>query len=213
MQQADLFLALQTVWKQVNEEESVNYLKNCISKPELSGITKICVPSPKTFDVNEIPEWAEGTEIDRKAFDSIIHLDLGIFLLHKGDCHGAVAQFEQQNIPVENFPFYKISKAKLEGYLRAVGLLKTFDQSLEDKKVLPRSLDHEKLVEMTIAIKKGQTAKLRKMKGLVLEGSSAKVSDRLNPERKDKEDGVFVVSGNKNFIWRHFLLCITDTVV
>jgi len=200
-QQADQFVV-----KQLNEEDAVNYLRSSFTKPELLGLKTICVPSSKAFDVEQTPKWNEGTEIDRISFDSMIHLDLGVFLLYKGDTPNAILHFEKQRIPLENFPFLKISKPKLEGYLRAVGLLTTFDQTLENNKVLTRNLDYDKLVEMTIALKRGQTTKLKKMKGFTIDGVVPnRVSEKLNPEKRDREDGTYVIPGMYKKEYNNFI--------
>jgi len=150
------------------------------------------IPNTKTFEVEQKVDWSRGNEIDQSTFYSMIHLDLGIFLLHKGNSLEAVVQFQKQSIPVENFPYLKITKYKLDGYLRAVGLLTTFDQKLEDNKIIPRSLDHDRMLEIAKLVKKGQTFKLKKLiKNLHLDPAPPRSHDRLSSDSKDKEDFLF----------------------
>lgn len=187
-------MALEGVWKDLNVDDSINYLRACLSKQELGSARKLIIPNAKTFDVEQSPAWSVGVEIDKRSFESMMHLDLGVFLLHKGSSAESVVHFQKQEIPVENFPFLSISKSKLDGYLRAVGLLTTFDQGLEDSKVIPRSLDHGKVLELSLSMRKGLNPKLKKLLNVKLDPPT-KGQDRLAADQKDNEEGAFIIPG------------------
>lgn len=195
-QQADQIIALENVWKDLNVDESVTYLQTCLSNPQLASAIKIIIPNTETFAVDQTPAWDVGVEIPKSSFESIIHLDLGIFLLHKGSSAEALVHFQQQQMPLENFPFLKISKRKMEGYLRSVGLLTTFDQTLEDSKVTPRSLDHAKMLESALSVRKGLSPRLKKLLNVKLDPPALpRGQDRLNPDQRDTEEGAFIIPG------------------
>lgn len=166
-----------------------------MTKTELSSVRKIVIPTPKTFETEGKPDWSVGFETGKSDFESIIHLELGIFLLYKGATADSIIHFQKQRIPLENFPFLKISKVKLEGYLRAVGLLTTFDQTLEDSKVIPRSLDHPKMLEVSLVLRKGLNPKLKKLLNVKLDPPPSKTQDRINADQRDNEEGAFIIPG------------------
>ncbi|CAG7830328.1 unnamed protein product, partial [Allacma fusca] len=141
----------ETIVKTLNPETSVKFLLDAL---ESTSKKSILIPSVDTF-AGTVPNWSLGNEINVEAFKSMIHVDLGVYLLYEGKNDEAKKHFKAQNLPVENFPYFKISEAKLDGFLASVGLKK-----VERKPILLPNLVQSTTLEISKWLQLGHWEKI-----------------------------------------------------
>jgi len=79
-------------------------------------------------------------------FRSIIHFDIGLYFFYKGQPQNAVPHFQQQSLPTEDFPYLRVTRKRLDGYLKGLGLLTLDKKSQDMESTEPRFLQIEKLL-------------------------------------------------------------------
>ncbi len=174
----------ESVLRSLTPEESSFELKALLAKDWDSDKKPVLIPTPETF-ARDIPDFTIGLVTSVKSIFSMIHLDIGIYLLYKGQLHDAIEHFVHQELPLKDFPYLRMTKEKLDGYLNAVGLL-----------VPVRCEDHLDLgdcqmVQIAKQVRKGNFSKLKGMLDLDLEGAVEDDStDKiLDPEFMDEDKG------------------------
>ena len=136
----------------------MEFLENVLKS--LDAPSKILIPTVETFSGTE-PDWSVGNEIESRLFSSMLHLDLGIYLLYEGSREDAAEHLKSQKIPTENFPYLKISPKKLEGFLAAVGAFEVLPANRNEMGT--PCLDHEKTAEIARLLLEGDYKKIVSM--------------------------------------------------
>jgi len=174
----------ETVLISLNPDESVSELENLLESQQESEKKPVFIPTPETFSRDK-PNFSIGAATTSTAFASLIHLDIGIYLLYKGQLTEAVPHFVKQELPLENFPYLRITKEKLDGYLKALGLQRHPEVESENQ-----DIGDCKIVQVGKLVRKGDFEKLNEMLNLDL------VVDRtlqkaLEPDRIDQDEGQY----------------------
>ena len=187
----------ESVLRALTPEESVAELKGLLTK-DLEQC-QIFIPTPETF-LREKPNFSIGVATNLKTFASMIHLDIGIYLLYKGQLTEAIEHFVEQKLPLENFPYLKITKEKLDGYLKALGLLIPTSNHLNDF-----DLGECKMVKIGKLVRKGSYGKLKRMLNLdlVIEDN---VHKALESEFIDQDEGEEWQCDNQSKIYLNYNL-------
>ena len=102
-------------------EKSVSELMKVLEEISAGENISVLVPTPETFKTEE-PNFSIGHYTSSKSFCSMIHLDMGIYFLYKGQTMESIQHFVKQEFPLENFPYLRITPEKLNGYMRALEL-------------------------------------------------------------------------------------------
>lgn len=105
----------------------------------------VLVPTIESF-VKDNVNPSLCVPISSDLFNSIIHLDVGVYYFYKGQLENAITHFQQQTIPTENFPYLKITQEKLNGYLKGLGLQRLENQSEQLEPLEPETVRIAKLV-------------------------------------------------------------------
>lgn len=185
---------IETVIKQLNEEESAQYLKNFFGPQSVFTKCKdFKVPSFDTFSDEKMPDWSLGTTMARTVFESLVHFELSVYWLYKGHISDASHHFKSQKSKPEQYgPYLKISAVKMDGFKKALGLGPA--TATESSYTIP-TLDIANVAEMAKLMRKGNISKL---KGMMTGGENEGTKNslpRLNAEKIENYEASLLTTG------------------
>lgn len=191
-------LNVETVIKQLNEEESAQYLKNFFgSQSVFAKVKDFKVPNFDTFGDEKMPDWSIGTTMTRTVFESLVHFELSVYWLYKGVIADASHHFKSQKSKSEQYsPYLKISNTKMDGFKKALGIGPSGAPKVENVYKTP-SLNYNTVAEMAKLMRKGQVAKLKTMIAPTDDsGAPAKKLQKLSVDKIENYEGSLLNTGN-----------------
>lgn len=188
-------LNIEAVIKQLNEDESSQYLKSLFNtRSVFAKVKDFKVPNFGTFNNEKDPDWSSGATMARITFESLVHFELSVYWLYKGSLSEASHHFKSQKSKPEQYsPYLKITSVKMDGYRKALGLQGQTAGKIE-KTYKTSALDYSNVEEMAKFMREGQFEKFRHAIAPSEEPLTRK-SEKLRVDKIDTYEASLMASG------------------